>query len=401
MKVLQINSFFTVGGPPRIVNGIYDTLKENGHDCKIAAAREELYVPEDSIRIGSKKDAYINALKARVFDNEGFNAKSATLKLIKDIEAYNPDIIHLHNLHGYFINVEILFDYLKKTNKPIVWTLHDCWTMTGHCAHFDFIGCDKWKTQCFDCPQLKEYPSSFGLDHSKNNYISKKESFTGVPNMTIVTVSEWLKSVVKDSYLKEYDVKVIPNGLDLTKFKPVDCSNLKEKYGLQNKKVVLGVAQNWGLKKGLYDFFELSKILPENYQLVMIGLTKNQLKELPKNILGFERTNSIEELSEWYSVSDVFVNLSYEETMGLVTVEAMACGTPAIVYDRTAVPEVIDSHCGWIVKAGNVQEIKRRIETLDTKQNYVDACLNRAKAFEKNKQYNKYIKLYESLIERN
>ena len=192
MKVLQINSFFTVGGPPRIMNGIYDTLKENGIECKIAAARGQMNVPEDSFRVGTEMNVKFNALKARIFDNEGFNAKKATQKLIRFIEDYNPDIIHLHNLHGYSYNLQTLFSYLKKTEKPIVWTLHDCWTMTGHCAHFALVGCEKWKTGCFCCPQIKEYPSSFGIDNSKKNYLAKKQLWSGFKNMTIVTPSKWL-----------------------------------------------------------------------------------------------------------------------------------------------------------------------------------------------------------------
>ena len=229
MKVLQINSFFSVGGPPRIVNGIYDTLKEQGHECKIAAAREVMYAPEDSWRIGNGLDVKLNGVKARIFDNEGFNAKRATRDLIKKIEEYDPDIIHLHNLHGYCINVEILFDYLKRANKKVFWTLHDCWSFTGHCAHFMIAKCDKWQTRCENCPQKHVYPSSKVLSRAESNFERKKAAFTGVADMTIITPSHWLADLVKKSYLKDYSVKVIHNGIDTSVFKSTP-SDIRARY---------------------------------------------------------------------------------------------------------------------------------------------------------------------------
>ncbi len=192
MKVLQINSFFTVGGPPRILNGIYDTLIEEGHECKIAAAREKMYKPEDSIRIGTAYGVYLNAIQCRLFDNEGLAAKKATGKLVQQIKEYNPDVIHLHNLHGYYINIEILFDYLKSCGKPIFWTLHDCWAFTGHCSHFSILKCEQWKGHCSYCKQTRTYPNCYTVGRTSRNFRRKKAAFTGVPNMTIVTPSRWL-----------------------------------------------------------------------------------------------------------------------------------------------------------------------------------------------------------------
>ena len=268
MKVLQINSFFSVGGPPRIVNGIYDTLKEQGHECKITAAREAFYAPEDSWRIGSGLDVKKNGVMARIFDNEGFNAKRATRDLIKKIEEYDPDIIHLHNLHGYCLNVEILFDYLKRADKKVFWTLHDCWTFTGHCAHFMLANCNKWQTKCENCPQRHVYPSSKVFSNAENNFTRKKAAFTGVRDMTIITPSQWLADLVKQSFLKEYPVKVVHNGIDTSVFKPTE-SDIREKYGLEDKKIIIGVAQNWGKSKGLDDFIKLSTMLEEDYKIVL------------------------------------------------------------------------------------------------------------------------------------
>lgn len=400
MRILQINSFFSVGGPPRIVNGIYDTLKKQGHDCKIAAARKKMYVPDDSIRIGNEIEVYSNALKARLFDNEGRNAKRATKEFIRKIVQYNPDIIQLHNVHGYYINYEKLFPFLKQYGKPIVWTFHDCWPMTGHCVHFDYIGCEKWKNEgCFACPQSNEYPTSIIADSSTINFEKKKQTFTNIKNMTIVTVSEWLKGRVLESFFKEYPVEVIPNGIDLDIFKPVEYEHLSKKYGLCHKKVVLGVAQNWCDKKGLSDCVKLSQKLSSEYQMVLVGLTTKQQKSIPSNIIGICRTNDSNELAAFYTMAHIFVNFSVEETMGLTTVEALACGTPVIVYNKTAVPEVIDHTCGWIVEAHDIDGIISIIKNSFDKSAYSTACRKRAKAYETEKQYSKYVKLYEQILE--
>lgn len=397
MKVLQINSFFTVGGPPRIMNGIYDTLKENGFECKIAAAREKMYVPEDSIRIGTDFSVKFNALKARVFDNEGFNAISATKKLIKQIEEYNPDIIHLHNLHGYYINVEILFDYLKKVQKPVVWTLHDCWPFTGHCAHFSVIGCKKWKTECNLCPQKREYPSTLFFAQSTINYAKKKKSFESITNMTIVTPSKWLSSFIPDSILKHYQLKVIHNGIDLNTFYYKESNILSEK-GLCGKRIVLGVAQNWEERKGLEDFHELSRLLSDEYCIVLVGLTDSQKKNLPNNIFGVSRTNSISELVNWYSAAEVFVNLTYQDTFPTVNIEALACGTPVITYRTGGSPEAINESCGWVVEQGNVGAVKDVIANMNEKSEYQNAAVNRSKMFSRKARYHEYIDLYRSMV---
>ena len=396
VKVLQINSFFSVGGPPRIVNGIYDTLISEGHECKIAAARERMYAPKDSIQIDSNFGVKINALKARLFDNEGFNARRATKKLIKEIEAYNPDVIHLHNLHGYYINIEILFNYLKRSNKPVVWTLHDCWAFTGHCAYFDYVQCEKWKTGCFKCVQKDEYPRSMILDKSKQNYCLKKQNFNKLSKLMIVPVSKWLDSILKQSFLSKQFSQVIYNGIDLSVFYKRE-SLIRKKLSLGNKKVLLGVAQRWERRKGLKDFELLNSHLDhEKYVIILIGLSEKERKGLPQNIICINRTNSKEELAEYYSMADVFLNLSYEETFGLVTLEAMACGTPVIVYDRTAVPEIVDETCGEIVSAGNIDELAKKVEIID-KLSKTDACVRKAQEFDYKNCYKKYVQLYEKL----
>ena len=319
-----------------------------------------------------------------------------TEKLVEKIKAYNPDIIHLHNIHGYYLNIDILFNYLAAADKPVVWTLHDCWAFTGHCAYFTTAACDRWKTGCCGCPLKKSYPSSILLDRSERNWNKKKKLFTSVKNMTLVTPSEWLASLVKKSFLGKYPVKAIPNGINLDMFKPTE-SNFREKYGLQNIKVILGVATTWSERKGLNEFKELANLLDENYKVVLLGMSAEQIKALPHNILGLPATNTIDELAEIYTAADVFVNAGKEETMGLTTVEAMACGTPVVVSNLTAVPEVVTPNGGMILEKLTAENIKHGIEkalttTFDTRTN--------AEKYEKKQQYLKYLDLYKKITER-
>ena len=333
MKVLQINSVCGIRSTGRICTDLADVLLQDGHECKIAYGRES--VPEKygkiAVRIGNDLDAKMHALQSRIFDNAGFGSRQATEKFIEWVKEYNPDIIHLHNIHGYYINIEVLFNYLAESNKPVVWTLHDCWAFTGHCAYFSYVKCDKWKTGCFNCPQKKRYPSSLLWDASKQNWQKKKALFTSVKNMTLVTPSKWLANEVKKSFLSNYPMKVIANGIDLDVFKPTP-SDFKEKNGLVGKKIILGVASSWSECKGLKDFIELSKILDEKYKIVLVGLSGNQIKGLPENVMAISRTNNVKELAEIYTAADIFFNPTYEDNFPTVNLEAQACGTPVITY---------------------------------------------------------------------
>lgn len=354
-----INVTCGVGSTGRICTDIADMLISEGHECKIAYGRK--IVPEKykeiAYRIGSDFGVKVNGVKARLFDNEGFNARSATKKLIKWIKHYNPDVIHLHNLHGYYLNVKLLFNYLKTCGKKVVWTLHDCWSFTGHCVYFDCPHCDKWQTECGKCIRSKDYPKAI-FSHAKRNFKRKKQIFCGVPNLTIVTPSKWLAELVKQSFLKEYPVQVINNGIDLTVFKPT-ASDFKEKYGLQNKKVILGVANVWEKRKGFDDFLELAKLISDDYRIVLVGVTDEQLKKLPPKVIGIKRTNSATELAQIYTAADVYVSPSREETFGMTVVEAMACGTPAIVYNLTALSEL--SVFGAVVCEKNTVEMLNKL----------------------------------------
>ncbi len=390
MKFLQINSFFSVGGPPRIVNGIYDTLKDAGHECKIAAARETQYAPRDSIQIGEKWNVYLNALSCRFFDDDGFRSAAATRKLIQRIEEYDPDVIHLHNLHGYYINIEILFSYLKRSGKKIFWTLHDCWAFTGHCPHFVSAGCDRWKTGCRHCPQKRMYPASLVMDNSERNFLRKKAAFTGVPDMTLVTPSQWLADLVGQSFLQEYPIEVRYNKVDTAIFRPTP-GDFRKRYGLEGRKIVLGVAQNWSERKGLEDFIRLSRLLDERCAIVLVGLAPQQIRRLPKHILGLGRTNDAEELAAIYTAADVFLNLTYEDNFPTVNLESLACGTPVVTYRTGGSPEVLSDGCGDVADVGDVKQVAKLVCTYpkNTKR-----CLKRAEDFDRKSGWQDFFSLY-------
>lgn len=397
MKILMINSVCGIRSTGRICTDLADILKEHGHECLIAYGRET--VPEKyeniSYRIGSDTDVKLHALSARLFDNAGFCSRKATEKLIEKIREYDPDVIHLHNLHGYYLDVEALFDYLKKSGKPVVWTLHDCWAFTGHCAYFDYAGCHRWKACCYNCPQKNEYPMSFFLERSKWNFQKKRELFTGVKNMTIVTPSNWLASLVNDSFLGRYPVHVIHNGIDLETFKPTN-SGFSEEYGVGDKKIVLGVASTWSERKGLRDFDRLSEILPKDkYKIVIVGANDAQKKSISPDILCIGHTNSASELAEIYTAAAVYVNTTYEDNFPTTNIEALACGTPVITYDTGGSPESITESCGKVVDKGDVGALAKLVEKVCESDTLMEhECLTRAIFFDKKKRFEEYIDIY-------
>jgi len=334
VKVLMINVVCGIRSTGRICTDLATALEAQGHEVKIAYGREN--VPEQfqkyAVRIGTDRDIMLHGVKARLFDGAGFGSKTATIRFIKWVKEYDPDVIHLHNIHGYYINVEVLFNYLKTCGKKVIWTLHDCWSFTGHCAYFDYVSCEKWKTGCYSCSQKTEYPSRIGPDMSKPHYALKKNLFTGIQDMTLVTPSQWLADLISESFMKEYQTRVIYNGVDTAIFKPTE-GNVKEKYGCVGKKIVLGVAAVWDKRKGLSSFVELAKRLDESYQIILVGLSRDQIDKLPSSIIGIERTNSVQELASLYSAADVFVNPTLEDNYPTTNIEAIACGTPVITYE--------------------------------------------------------------------
>lgn len=400
MKILQINTALNRGSVGRIAEQIGEFVLRNGGESYIAFSRPGLPSRSKTIKIGNILDVYLHGLCTRLFDKHGFASKKATINLIKDINNIKPDIIHLHNIHGYYININLLFNYLNKTQTPIVWTFHDAWPFTGHCTYFDSVSCEKWKTECFSCPKNKMYPKSWFIDNSKQNFKKKKELFTKPKTVKIVTPSNWLRQNVKLSFLKKYPVEVIHNGIDLSIFKPDKHDELQNKYNLINKKIILGVASLWDKRKGLDDFIVLSKKLNHNYKIVLIGLNKKQGKHLPKNILYIERTENVHELAAWYSSAFIFINPTYQDNFPTTNIEALACGTPVITYKTGGSPEAIDKNTGIIVEKGDIEGVKNAIDYINNdKVRYSEKmCRERAvQNFNRNDRFRDYYKIYSDL----
>lgn len=399
MKILMINSFCGLGSTGRICTDLADVLSEQGHEVKIAYGRDT--VPEKyqkyAVRIGTDIDVKLHGVQTRLFDTHGFGSKGVTKRFLEWADSFAPDVLHLHNIHGYYINIKLLFEWIKKhPQMRVIWTLHDCWPFTGHCVHFTVVECTQWKTHCEYCTQKRTYPKSDLFSNCKNNYDRKKTAFTSVKDMTIVTPSKWLAELVKESFLREYPVQVINNGIDTSVFKPTP-SDFRLQYQLEGKKIILGVASVWDERKGLNDFIKLSELLDDSYKIVLVGLSEKQMKSLPANILGIKRTKSVKELAEIYSAADVFFNPSYEETMGLVTIEAIACGTPVLVSDCTAVPEFVNDKVGQIFHSRNGNTIYSLIKRIIDSNYEEDNLMSYASTFEKNIKYMEYRRIYDTI----
>lgn len=354
MRVLIINSVLGFGSTGRIVLKLAKELSQDGNEVKVAYGRlsnSSKEAEEYGVRIGNDMDVYFHVLYTRLTDKHGLASVRATRRFLKWADDFDPDILWMHNIHDYYINYDLLFSWIKSRPKmQVKWTLHDCWAFTGHCSHFTAVDCNKWKKGCENCPQLKRYPKSF-VDSSRSNYARKKAAFSGVHNLTIITPSGWLKEMVKESFLSEYPVEVKYNTIDKNLFKPTP-SDFKIKNGIQNKKMVLGVANVWNDRKGLSDFIRLSwELNSDDYQVVLVGLKEEQiqfLKHLGANIIGLPRTRGVNELVSIYSAADIFINPTYEDTFPSVNMEAEACGTRVITYDTGGCRETInrsDSVC--------------------------------------------------------
>ncbi len=396
MKVLQINSVCGIRSTGRICTDIAEILQQQGHECKIAYGRES--VPERyqhlAVRIGSDLSVKIDGVKTRLLDNTGFNSYWATKRFLTWVKEYDPDIIHLHNLHGYYIHIGLLFDFLKSFGKPVVWTLHDCWPFTGHCAYYDFAGCDKWQIQCHNCPQKGEYPRSLFLDRSKRNHDLKKKYFSALENLHFIAISDWIAEQKTYSYLQDKPLTVIHNGIDLTQFRPTE-SDFRTRHGIESKRLYLGVASIWDRRKGFDTFLKLSEMLRDDEVIVMVGLADHQLSLLPENIIGIKRTNSVKELAEIYSAADVFLNPTMEEGLGLVNIEALACGTPVVTYNTGGSPECVSTQSGIVVPKGDINALLAAARSVSLRK---EDILSDAQKFDKSKKYTEYLKFYERCL---
>jgi putative colanic acid biosynthesis glycosyltransferase len=402
MKILQVSSTLNTSAIGRIAEEIGQMAIKGGHESYVAYSHLGTNGSESQvIKVGNTLDTYLHGINTRIFDRHGLGSKLATRKLITQIQEINPDVIGIHNVHGYYLNMKIFFDYLKKAKKPVIYTLHDCWSFTGHCSYFDFVNCDRWKTGCYECPSKKAYPASWFIDRSKKNYAEKQVIFNGVSNLTIVTPSDWLAKLVKQSFLASYPIQVINNGVNTNVFTPAISSVIRDKYKIGNKKMILGVAYIWSHRKGLNEFIELSKQIPENYSIFLVGLSSAQIAQLPLNIKGIARTENVEELAMLYSAADVFVNPTWQDNFPTTNLESLACGTPVVTYNTGGSPEAIDEKTGIVVEKGDINGLQNAIEQIiaQGKNHYSLNCRERAIAlFKKEDRNADYLELYQKML---
>ena len=395
--LLQINVSVNRGSTGHIAEQIAEIAIDRGWQCYTAFSNKANPSKTIIYRIGNKFTRYHHALLSRLLDMDGLGSKKATHRLISFIDSINPDVVHLHNIHGYVLNYPILFDYLNKKAIPVVWTFHDFWAITGHCSHFVETNCTKWKMECHNCELHNCYPTSL-TDFSNRNFNLKKKLFNA-SNLHVVAVSKWVEELTRDSFLKNKDIRCIENGIDLSHFKPTVYEGNIIPSG---KYVIMGVASQWGVGKGLQDYLRLSKMLNDDEIIVLVGLNDKQLKQIPNKIIGIKRSESIDELAQLYSRADVVTSLSYAETFGLTIIEGYACGTPAVVYDNTALPQIVNDSIGRVVPTGNVDflyKIIQQMKTSNFKVNHSNDCVQYTRDhFDKNNFYNKYVDLYEELV---
>ncbi len=397
MKIVQVNSVCGRGSTGKICVAVSELLTKRGIENYILYSRWQSDYP---LAIKYENDFYakVQAFREKLFGTYGFEAKSATRELIKHLDEIKPDIVHLHVLHSHDCHLSMLFDYLRKKHIKVFWTFHDCWGITGYCPHFDMINCTKWKDNCVHCPDWKRF--SWFFDRSEEMYRRKKAMIDGL-DLTIITPSEWLAGVVKESFMKDFPVKVINNGIDLNVFKPIEhadseLDNIKMQYGLIGKKILLGVADVWSKRKGISDFIKLREVLDDHYLIILVGVTENIQKLLPRGIVGIRRTQNQQELARMYAAADVLVNPTYEENYPTVNLESMACGTPVITYRTGGSPESLTPETGWVVSKGDVETLADVIRSIDFENVTMrKACAERAlKLFSKDRCFESYLSLY-------
>ena len=391
MKLLQINVTANWGSTGKIVESICNVTQLYGIENYVAYGRDITNSISNLIKVGGSLNPYFHYVENYFLDREGLSSRCATRTLVNHIKNIKPDIIHLHNIHDHWLNYPILFNYLNETDIPIVWTFHDCWAFTGHCYHFIDSGCYKWKTHCGNCPLRNRF-----RDNSYRNFELKKELFSRAKNLTIVAVSEWMASFVKDSFFKGRPIEVIHNGVDLSVFRRLDTKEQSSNGTYR----ILAVSSVWTKSKGLYDLYSLREILPDNFEITIVGLTKDQIKHLPKGIIGIERTKDINELVSLYNYADVLINPTYADTFPTVNLEALACGTPVITYMTGGSPEAIDEYSGVVIPQGDIVALADSILKIKEVPLASFKCRERAvKYFDKDNCFSRYIELYEKLLD--
>ena len=361
MRYAQINSV-PYGSTGSIMLKKHEELLRDGVDSYVFWGRGRAGENERECNFGSKPEFYADVLMTRLDGRAGFHSKRATKRLLRRLDEVEPDVVHLHNLHGYYVNVEQLFGWLAAHKCKVVWTLHDCWPFTGHCAYFTYANCELWKSRqgCgANCPQLSSYPSTVSRRSVARNYREKKDLFTklAADSLSIVTPSKWLERLTRDSYLKEYPAKTVYNTIDTNVFRPTEGS-WRSKLSVDEKIVVLGVAAPWSERKGLTDFVRLHDDLGDGYAIVLVGLTDKQARKLPNGIRALGRISSQKELAQLYTMADVLFNPTREDNYPSVLLEAQACGTPVVTYDVGGCAEAVEAGGNGIVVDGYEQALE-------------------------------------------
>lgn len=400
--LVQFNPVANWGSTGRLTEDIGDVAMASGWASYIAFGRQFNPSTSHLLPVGGRVSVIAHTLKTRLFDRQGFGSYCATKKLLKKFDEIKPDVFQFHNVHGNFLNLPLVLNYATQKDIPIVWSLHDCWSMTGHCSHFIGIGCEKWKTVCHHCPLKSQYPNSWLLDSSRRNYRDKKRLIEAVPRITIISGSEWLAGIAAQSYFKGRSINVIPDGIDTDIYQPrKNGEELRRKLGLEGKFVILATGTGWGEAKGLYDYGKLRAMLSDDYAILLVGMSPSWLEKVPEGVIGLPRTKTPVELSEYYSMADCVMSLSRMESFGLTPVEGYACGTPAIVYDTTALPELITPETGFVAKFLDVADVKEKVEMMRAKGKafYSKKCREIAvEKYDRKKCYGEYLKLYNNLI---
>lgn len=400
--LLQINTTVNYGSTGRIAENIGLAAINQGWDSYIVHGPRFTNPSRlTAICTESPFEEKIHGIKSLFFDEHGLGSKRATIRTIEKIKKIDPDIIHLHNIHGYYLNYPILFPFLKALGKPVVWTFHDCWNFTGHCAYFDLVGCNKWQSGCEHCPNISSYPRSL-IDRAYRNFELKTKYFSDLNSLTIIPVSKWLDGLIEKSFLSCYERKVLYNGIDISLFQPqYNGVDFRKKFNIQDKFIVLGVATPWSERKGLQDFIQLSKLISEDAQIILVGVSKEQQKMLPSNIIGIERTDNIHQLAEIYSTVDLFFNPTWEDNFPTTNIEALACGTPVVTYRTGGSPEALSPETGFVIDQGAYKQVLDIIKVIRDKGKnfYSISCRKRAVSlFNKDDRYNDYIQLYNKLL---
>lgn len=400
MRIALINVLH-VGSTGKIMLGIASVARQHGHIVRTFSPRYyqrggKAIFPEIEGHqyFGSPFENMLHHYTAKVSGFHGFFSWFGTLQLLNMLDEFQPDIIHLHNIHNKTICVPMLFAYIKRRRIRIVWTLHDCWSFTGQCAYFTLAKCDKWKTQCDHCQQIHTYPDAL-VDRTKLMWKLKKNWFTGIEDMTLVTPSRWLANLTAQSFMGVYPIITINNGIDLYIFFPRE-SNFREKYKLSNKNVLLGVAYAWGKRKGLDVFVELSKRLGNEYQIVLVGTSESTDTELPENIISIHKTDNQQQLAEIYSAANLFVNPTREENYPTVNMESIACGTPVLTFRTGGSPEMLTPETGAVVDCDDINAMEKEIRRIcETKPFNKEDCVKAARVFDMHARFEEYVRLYE------